>query len=34
VEELDLIEVQRDQETKEAEEIQDQIMVILEMKGQ
>jgi hypothetical protein len=34
VEDLDLIEVQRDQETKEAEEIQDQIMVILEMKGQ
>ena len=34
VEDLDLIEVQRDQETTEVEENQDQAMVLLEMKDQ
>ncbi len=34
VEDLDLTEVQRDQETKEVEVVQDQIMVIPEMKDQ
>ena len=34
IEDLDLTEVQTDQETKEVEEIQDQIMVIQEMKDQ